>query len=106
MKFLLLALVALTPPAFATYQDGTYNCKNPAKDLPDNIFRIQTTNVNGLSLPTVEVTRYYKKGEGMDTVSIKGLASLHSTSSTNTTLIRVGSLVLEFVNGEFINCKR
>ncbi len=106
MKYLTLALFLLSPSAFANYVDGTYSCKNPNKDLPDNVYRIQTIQVGGINLPTVDISRFYKKGNETDTIFIKGIASLHTTTSTKTTSLRLGSVVLEFVDGDFVNCKK
>lgn len=106
MKTLTLALLLLSPSAFANYVDGTYFCKNPSKDLPDNMYMINTVQVGGASLPTVDITRYIKKGNETDTILIKGLASVHTTTSTKTTSLRLGSVVLEFVDGDFVNCKK
>lgn len=104
MKFLIIALLFMSPAAFA-YQDGTYTCKNANKELPDNVYKFETVQIGSIQVPAVEITRYFKKGTEMETVVIKGVASVHA-SSLNSSFVRIGSAVLEFKDGEFLNCKK
>lgn len=106
MKTLMISLfmLSLGSNAFA-YRDATYSCKNSVAELPNNIYKIETVRVGSGSLPYIEITRYLKNGEEVRTMTAKGIGSVHS-SRPGSELLQIGSISLEFFNGEFINCKQ
>lgn len=102
-------LLALTgKPAFA-YLDGTYRCKN-VRNLPDNVYKVQTISVSGMELPYVEATRYFMKTPDdphspIAEAHLKGIASVVTGNGIAETLM-LAALQLDFDSGGIAGCVR
>ncbi|MCO5142974.1 MAG: hypothetical protein M9962_07790 [Oligoflexia bacterium] len=106
MKNVIFGLGFLMSVSAFAYNDGTYNCKNAFKDLPDNTYRINTVNVAGESVPFLEVHRYFRQGEnGVRETTIKGFAAV-SKSSDEREFMSIGQMTLQFDKGELFGCKK
>jgi hypothetical protein len=103
MKWM-IALLLLSPSAFA-FQDGTYSCKNSNPEIPNNTYRVESVTLGGIRLPVLDIRRYLKKGEAIETLVIQGIGMVSGASETTYT-IRLGTIGMEFENGEFTNCKK
>ena len=105
-----IAFISLISFSAAAYKDGTYNCKNRSAKLPDNVYKIQTLNVGGVSIPHVEVTLYFfsvPRDENSTIVDahLKGLATV-SSSAKDTETLQVAALNLSFEGDTFTNCRK
>lgn len=108
MKSLIALGALLLAPAFAhAYPTGSFSCLNQ-EGLPNNRYEIRNIDVGGVTLPYVEIVRYYK-GTGsnppaVNEVQIKGFA-VHSVSARAEYLM-VAAVHLEFENGRLLGCRQ
>lgn len=110
MKLALVLLAVLVSVPALAYKDGVYACKNGDTRLPDNTYKFETVNLGGISLPVVDINRYYRQETGnpnsaMQRVNVKGVATLTSTEAGYTTVM-LNNVRLEFKGDEFLNCKK
>lgn len=107
MRNVLLASVVLLGASAATaFPTGTIQCLN-REGLPNNVYKIQNLDVDGVAIPHVEITRYYKGGTEaaptVDEVKIMGLASY--AKSGRTELLTVAAVRLEFEGDQLVGCR-
>lgn len=108
MRKALFSLVLLFSASNAwAYPTGTFSCRN-LEGLPNNTYKIQQIDLGGVTVPHVEVTRYYKTGSEtppvIEEVKITGIATVSKNSSSENLMI--ASLRLEFVNGALSGCRQ
>lgn len=105
-KAILLGLLFSASNALA-YPTGTISCRN-LEGLPNNTYKIQDIDVNGVTLPYVEVTRYYKGGDAnaptIEEAKIVGIATFSKGRGTENLML--AALRLEFVNGVLSGCRQ
>lgn len=98
----LIGLLMASLSSFA-YEDGTYSCKNTNPDVPDNTYTITTTAIAGVQVPVLDIKRYFKSEDGINEITIKGVAMV--SRSKNTELIFLNNIHLEFVDNKIQNCR-
>jgi hypothetical protein len=103
MKWI-ICLLLLAPSAYA-FQDGSFSCKNSNPEVPNNTYRVESVTLGGIRLPVLDIRRYQKKGETIETLTIQGIGMVAGANESNYT-IRLGTIGMEFENGEFVNCKK
>lgn len=101
-------LCALIAPvlAGASYPEDTFRCKN-RDGLPDNTYSIRTVTIEGVKLPYVEATRYYREDNSRpdSPVAIAKVSGLAAVSEGKSTMLMVAALRLEFEDNKLIGCK-
>lgn len=109
MKFILALLTFGLSTSAMAYQTGTYTCKNREKTLPPDVYKITDKDIAGATVPYVEITRHYLSNSSdpasQRTSTVRGLAAVSSIND-NTELLMIGSLRLEFDNGQLFGCEQ
>ncbi len=105
MRTIILVVLALFSLSAFGYKTGVHSCKNANPALPDNVYDIKDLNVDGSTLPFVQLTRHHLDRESGEiyTSTIKGIATVSSVKTSE--YLSVNQVRLEFVNDKFINCK-
>lgn len=109
MKAFYLTLAFCISQSVLAYPDKTYLCQN-SDQLPANIYSFRTVQVaNGVGLPYVEVTRYYRATPGdvnseIKVARVRGLASVVQTSSQSE-ILQVAALRFEFEGDHLLGCR-
>ncbi|NCN40768.1 hypothetical protein GW916_05905 [bacterium] len=104
MKFLMLvAAMSLSVSSFA-YTDGEIFCKNGNPDLPNTSYKVSTSNLGGVDLPVLVITKYYLSSETgqVDTAVIKGVPA-YSTSGGKE-YMSLNQFRLQFEDDKLVNC--
>jgi hypothetical protein len=99
--FLAAALVSFSAQA---YQDGTYICSSPTLQLT---YKISTVNLNGVSVPHLDITKKYFKNTTdptsvNKTYKIQGFATVYKTD-TGTETLAIGNMALDTTSGR-VSC--
>lgn len=107
MRNMLVASVLTMASSVAmAYPTGTIQCPN-REGLPNNVYKIQNLRVDGVEIPHVEITRFYKGGTenapAVEEVKIVGLASY--AKSGRSELLTVAAVRLEFEGDQLIGCR-
>jgi hypothetical protein len=110
MKFILVLLTLGLSASAMAYQTGTYTCKNREKTLPPDVYKITDKDIDGTTVPYVEITRHFladatDPGSAQRTSSVRGLATVSSINE-NTEFLMLGNLRLEFDNGQLFGCEQ
>lgn len=105
-----MAIISLLSFSASAYQDGTYSCKNKNLKIPDNVYKVHTVNIGGISVPHIEATIYFSMNEGssnpkIEVSRLQGFASVGSNNKGTDILMLLG-LRLTFVNNDLDNCQR
>lgn len=110
MKFILALLAFGLSTSAMAYQTGTYTCKNSEKTLEPDVYKITDKDIDGVTVPFVEVTRHFLSdstdpNSPARTSTVRGLATVSSIND-NTEFLMVGNLRLEFDNGQLFGCQQ
>lgn len=93
--------------AFA-YLDGSYLCPTK-KDLPEDVYRIQTVSLGGISIPYLQITRHYRanlndKNSPILKSEISGFATLFTGSDKQFEILSIAAITIEITNNKVKGC--
>jgi hypothetical protein len=112
MSFLRSTLVVavlniLIASSASAYAEKTYECANQP-GLPKNVYKIKNVSLSGITVPYVEVQRYYRQDLGNENSAIlesmiRGFATVASLEP-GTEILFIAQIQLEFKGDVLLNC--